>query len=68
MNQLQGEEELPWEGEKNIDARRKLGMFRQPILSLLRRDPVERTTLANFCSSCQQVFTATSTENGLMPQ
>lgn len=66
MKQLQGEEELPWEGEQHIEARRKLGIFRQPILSLLNREPTERATLAAFCRSCQQIFSATSTETGTM--
>ena len=61
MDQLQGSKELPWEGDKSADARKKLGMFRHPILSLLRRDPEERDTLARFCSSCTEVFTTTST-------
>jgi hypothetical protein len=64
MKQLQGEDDLPWEGDQNMAARKKLGMFRQPILSLLRRDPAERSTLANFCQTCQQVFTAT--DHGLI--
>lgn len=68
MKQLQGEIDLPWEGDQNLEARRKLGMFRQPILSLLRRDPEERGTVASFYSACQQVFTATSADHALLPR
>ena len=67
MKQLKGEEELPWEGDKNTDARRKLGLFRQPILSLLEREPTQRATLAAFCNTCQQTFASTSTASGRLP-
>lgn len=62
MRQLQGEEELPWEGQQNSSmVRKKLGIFRQPILSLLQRAPADRSSLAVFCNACQQVFSSTST-------
>ena len=56
---LLGKEELPWEGnlaEKNPSARRRLGLFRQPILSLLHRDPTQRVSLADFCKTTKNMF------------
>ena len=61
MQQLQGDDDLPWEGEQNSAARKKLGIFRQSIMSLLKRDPAERSSLATFCNACQQVFSSTAT-------
>lgn len=50
--------ELPWEeGRLSAPDRRKLGMFRKPILKLLRRDPAQRTTAREFCNECCSLFT-----------
>ena len=61
---LLGREELPWEGdlaEKNPTARHRLGLFREPILSLLHRDPAQRISLADFCKTTNNVFSSPST-------
>ena len=52
--QLKGESQLPWEGSGAPAAalRGKLGAFKAPILSLLRRDPAERESLRHFQSLC----------------
>lgn len=60
FRQLQGREDLPWEGAQNADVRKRLGAFKSPILSLLKRNPDERDSLDSFCRSCQDVFTQTS--------
>lgn len=62
MQQLQGHEDLPWDGEQNSVARRKLGMFRQNIMSLLKR-----SSLAALCNACQQVFLSTATVTSYVP-
>jgi hypothetical protein len=60
--QLKGEEELPWEGSQlTQDIRRKLGIFRGPVLSLLKRDPEHRASMAYFCQACDDIFTSTVT-------
>ena len=61
---LLGKEELAWEGdlaEKNSTARRRLGLFREPILSLLHRDPAQRASLEDFCKTTNNVFSSPTT-------
>ena len=61
---LLGKAELQWEGdlaEKNPTARRRLGLFREPILSLLHRDPAQRASLAEFCRTTNNVFSSPTT-------
>jgi hypothetical protein len=54
LAQLRGEAPLPWEGDRQnaIILREKLGTFKDPILSLLHRDPSCRESLRNFQSLC----------------
>ena len=62
---LLGKAELTWEGnlaEKNPTARRRLGLFREPILSLLHRDPSRRASLADFYKTTNSVFSPTTVE------
>ena len=59
LRQLRGDDDLPWEGELGSSARKKLGIFEQPILAL--REPSERKSLAGFCEACQDVFSSAST-------
>ena len=64
IEKLLGKEELAWEGdlvEKNPTARRRLGLFREPILSLLHRDPAQRASLAAFCKTTNNVFSSPTT-------
>lgn len=61
LGKLLGREELPWEGdlgEKNPTARRRLGRFREAVMSLLHRDPGRRATPATFCSSVSTIFSS----------
>ena len=49
---------LPWDdGHLASQDRKKLGMFRKPILKLLRRDPAARATAREFCTECSNLFT-----------
>eukprot|EP00892_Ulva_mutabilis_P012074 jgi/Ulvmu1/9239/UM005_0339.1 len=67
MQQLRGEGELPWEGERyraHPTDRRRLGVFRQPVLALLARAPQERATIAQFCSSCERLFSSPDSQDG----
>lgn len=64
LARLRGEAELPWEGDlaaKNATARRRLGLFREPVLALLRRDPAQRATLSDFCRTANTVFSSPTT-------
>jgi hypothetical protein len=36
-------------------------VFKNPILSLLQRQPAERASLAAFCTACQALFAGNST-------
>lgn len=57
--QLQDEtQDLPWEdGRLSAQDKKKLLMFRNPILKLLRRKPTERSTAREFCNECCRLFT-----------
>ena len=64
MARLLSKQELAWEGdlaEKNSTARHRLGLFREPILSLLHRDPAQRASLAEFCKTTNNVFSSPTT-------
>eukprot|EP00892_Ulva_mutabilis_P003267 jgi/Ulvmu1/1311/UM011_0039.1 len=64
VEKLRGVQELPWEGdlaEKDPTARRRLGLFREPVLGLLHRDPAQRATLADFCRTANSVFSSPTT-------
>lgn len=64
IQQLLGEQPLPWEGERLTGAQRtRLGVFRRPVLQLLERDPARRPTLQQFCDMCTSIFSATTTVN-----
>lgn len=55
---------LPWEGGRlAAQDRRKLGMFRKPILKLLQRDPAQRATARDFCNECCNLFTTNPLSN-----
>lgn len=55
---VDGKRELPWDDSRlSARDRKKLGMFRKPILKLLRRDPDARTTAREFCNECASLFT-----------
>ena len=61
MAQLRGESELPWEGRRfraHPSDRRRLGVFRQPVLALLQRRPERRATMQQFCNSCHRLFSS----------
>jgi hypothetical protein len=58
IDQLRGKRLLPWE-DMTLEARRKLGVFRAPMLRLLSRDPDERPSMAEFCEMCNSIFAAT---------
>ena len=50
--------DLPWhDGRLAAADRRKLGMFRKPILKLLQRDPAQHATARDFCTECCNLFT-----------
>lgn len=64
LAKLRGDMELAWEGdlnEKNPTARRRLGLFREPVLALLHRNPEERASLSEFCRTVNSVFSSPTT-------
>jgi serine/threonine protein kinase len=63
MDRIEGlnGKQLPWEGQGNTRAiRKRLGIFKAPIISLLSRDPLERPSMAEFCNSCNRVLAGSS--------
>ena len=57
---LLGEEPLPWEGEPGQARLSMLGLFREPVLRLLQREPRQRCSVQAFHSACTQIFAATT--------
>lgn len=48
---------LPWEGGRLSPAdREKLGVFWQPIMKLLQRDPCKRATARQFSEDVRNIF------------
>lgn len=48
---------LPWEkGRITREDMNKMGMFRQPILELLHRDPAQRATAEQFCRRITKMY------------
>lgn len=64
IQQLLGEQPLPWEGAGLSAAQRsRLGVFRRPVMQLLERDPGRRPSLSQFCDMASSIFSATTTVN-----
>eukprot|EP00892_Ulva_mutabilis_P002846 jgi/Ulvmu1/12562/UM091_0003.1 len=64
MEQLQGSRELPWEGARlraQPAVRKRLGVFKKPVLALLHRDPGHRASMADFCAACDNLFSSPTT-------
>lgn len=58
MDRIQGLNglQLPWEGTLTPAVRRQLRVFRGTVLKLLARDPAERPSMQEFCTSCDRVL------------
>jgi hypothetical protein len=59
MDRIEGlnGQELPWEsGGITAAIKRRLGIFKTPIISLLSRDPSARPSMSEFCNSCNRVL------------
>lgn len=60
--QLRGFQKLPWEdGRITEGTLRQLGVFREPVLGLLRRDSAQRATPQDLCTVCEQVVMSQTT-------
>lgn len=63
MAQLLAEQELPWEGQRlrsRPAVRKRLGVFKKPVLALLHRNPAQRSSMHDFCAACDSLFSSTS--------
>jgi hypothetical protein len=58
--QIVGEEPLPWEGTRAKQLLKTAGHYRAPLLDLLRRDPLERPSVAAFLQHCARLSSATT--------
>lgn len=58
LQQLIGDEELPWEGGRAATGKymRKLRGLRGPVLKLLNRTPCLRPSMSQFCQMCDSIF------------
>ena len=64
IDQLVGNQELPWEGSRlTSSVLKKLGAHKKDVLGLLHRDPEERLTLYQFLNSCSLVLAGTESHN-----
>jgi hypothetical protein len=62
IDELLGKSPLPWEKDRLAPERkRKLGVFKNPILQLLSRDPLQRMTLPQFCNVCRNILSPQTT-------
>jgi hypothetical protein len=53
---------LPWEeGGSRPDMVQALGVFKEPVLALLHRDPTARPTMDSFCGMCNRLLCSVST-------
>lgn len=53
---------LPWEeGGSRPDMVQALGVFREPVLALLNRDPTYRPSMDSFCGMCNRLLCSVST-------
>eukprot|EP00892_Ulva_mutabilis_P002162 jgi/Ulvmu1/11947/UM082_0026.1 len=60
--QLAGTAPLPWEaGRITAEARRRLGVFRKPVLALLQRDPAQRASVQHLCDACYAIVSSHTT-------
>lgn len=60
--QLRGVMKLPWEAGRLTDGTlQQLGVFRQAVLGLLRRDPAQRVTVQALCAVCDNVVSSQTT-------
>lgn len=58
--------ELPWEGasftsREGVNKRRRLGIFKATVSTLLARDPARRPSMKQFCDSCNRVLAGSTT-------
>ena len=53
---LLGHLPLPWEGKLRPGVRRRLGVFLEPVLQLLQREPSQRMAMCRFHSTCSKLF------------
>lgn len=55
--QLLGNKELPWEGDRADPAMlRKLRTLRTPVMACLNRDPSKRPSMQAVCDMCDDIF------------
>lgn len=59
LDQIEGVngQQLPWEGANlTQEMRTQLGIFRGGVLRMLHRDPQQRPSMEEFCTSCDHVL------------
>lgn len=47
---------LPWEDELSGEVKSRLGVFRGPVVELLRREPSQRMSMREFHHACTALF------------
>lgn len=63
--QLLGDAPLPWEAAADPSAvLHKIGIFREPLLQLLQREPARRATMQDFCNACNSLVASNTTTGG----
>ena len=63
-NQIMGSNgsKLPWEdGGARPDMVPALGVFKEPVLALLNRNPAQRPSMDSFCGMCNRLLCSIST-------
>lgn len=49
--------QLPWEcEERKPSILKELGVLADPVMAMLKRDPAERMSVAEFCGACAELL------------
>ena len=64
VSMLKGDLPLPWEEGLSKQQRQQLGLFKDPIMQLLQRDPGERSDMLTFRNACNKLFAAATSAPG----
>jgi ABC-type transport system substrate-binding protein len=67
VSQIVGEEPLPWDDPaKAKQLLKSAGHYRDPLLTLLRRDPQERPSIRTFLQRCNKLAATSAQATNLV--
>ena len=57
---LMGDIPLPWDEGLSRQQNQQLGLFKDPVMQLLQRDPAKRSDMLTFHAACKNLFASAS--------